>query len=778
MAKLRSSRARPWPYDLIVDTSNGDGGVGMMLNSQGENGPIFEGTRARPLEANPTTYEYGSTSPYLERTYPFTDLVLGMGQRVQEDNRPRRYDHGINFDGSINGRWMKGPKLNTQTVFASNPVTAFCRANYNGTDALWCGVGDELHVRTTDHATTGWFRVYDFGSSRTVRQMVRFRGTSGNEYVCVSVVTSGGTGGFFAFRTDLPFTDGSFAFDGPTAFGGDLPAEALEVVGDELWMGYGNAARKVEADPTTEVNWVGGFRIGNSTTDILWMKQTHNELFFFKEDGVYTLSKEGEDQELFPGLRMARSTENGKQTVAWLDALFVPQRDGFYKITPDGAITPIGTEHLLDNASEVRGRIAAFAGHNTWFGYAIQYNEDLDHTYLLKYGSWIEEGGESGVMSQAIVYHGALAKWRGKKGICAEIVAAFPTSTDNDRLYVGFDDGTVEWLLLPTLSPNPSQDGTVQFTTLDAEVYLPAHHGGFQADVKEYRGFSIFGSELEPDNYVEVWYTTDAVSAAADKYTVMRTLESADTVEDSGTDGVTTTGNVFTSATAAFVSGHVGQVISINGYEKVVRTVTSGTAITYSGAEITAGTGLAWNLLSSEAAQFTQNGQRVNFATDRNIYGKVIYLKVALVNASSSTTPVLEGMAIHEAVNPDLVLAFGLDVKAHNNVAKRDGSTARRRAETIYAALKEAVERPGLVECWLPTGDSEFLSFIEFDPKLKATHRRSGIEWDIGIKAVQYRTQTSENLEDGENVPYFNLVGLSYATLELYTYGELERQVL
>jgi hypothetical protein len=88
------------------------------------------------------------------------------------------------------------------------------------------------------------------------------------------------------------------------------------------------------------------------------------------------------------------------------------------------------------------------------------------------------------------------------------------------------------------------------------------------------------------------------------------------------------------------------------------------------------------------------------------------------------------------------------------------------------------VERPGLVECWLPTGDSEFLSFIEFDPKLKATHRRSGIEWDIGIKAVQYRTQTSANLEDGENVPYFNLVGLSYATLELYTYGELERRVL
>ncbi len=990
-SRLLSARRKPWPYDLVVDTDDGAGGVGMMLQPAGEkgNGPLFTATRAKPLEAQPTSYEYGSASPYLERTYPHNQLVLGMGQRVQEQGTPRRYSHAINADLSLNGRWIKGPLFTAQTIKAASAVTQIARALYNGVDSIYIAAGRYLTLRlsdgtltesgtataggattltkssaawtinqwagnyaitltggtgsgqsriiasntataitvdtawttnpdaTTTYEISAYLKVLDVGTGVTVNQMTRFKDADPTNPLDALYVTCS-DGSFWRVRGDVAYTTNVFALRlsqaaidsgtvtsggaatltdtsktwtidqwvgrtveltagvgsgesrtvlsntatqltmsanwtappevpaGGTATAGGAstlsdstktwtinryaslmvtltggtgsgqtrtiasntatqltvsvpwstnpdatttytitPATAyrigaigtslgyasyVETIGDELWIGHNNKIQKCEADPSVPTNWAGEITIGSADTSITWLRQNHNGLFIFKSNGVYTVGVDGEDQELYPGLRTSPSPDNGKNAAVWLDSLWAPFRDGFYRIEPDGSLAAVGTEQLLDNASEVRGKIVGFVGHNTWFGYLPLYNAHLNNTYLMKYGSWVEEdadGQRRDVLRQKAVYHGALKKWAGKRATSVEILSF---TADNDRLYVGFADGTIEFCVLPSNGPNPVGDTACDFTLDDAEVYIPAHHAGFQADTKELHGFSIFGPDIEPSNWAEVYYATDPQAAAADRYTVMRADADATTLA-SGTDG-TVSGNTLTSASAAFNSAtHIGRVILINGFERVVRTVTSGTVLQFSGQPMAGGSGLGWSLYGTVAAKYTISGQRTDFQSANDVHAKVIYVKVLMGNEDTDQTPILDGVAIHEAIHPAFILQYEFQVKAHNNVARRDGSVTRRRADTIYDTLKDAVALPGTVECWLPTGEHEDLSFIEFDPQLRPNDRRSGIEYDIGLKAIQYRTLSTPG-------SLVNTTGFTYETLELYTYGELESSVL
>lgn len=148
MSLLISSRRKPYPFDLIIGSEEGLGGVGCMLRAD-DNGGMLVGARTQSLEAQPISYEYGSQTPFLERTYPFKKLVRGMGQRIQEDGLPKRYYYALNADLSINGRWMKGPKFVSQTVTAltTNDIVGVTRALYDGSEVLFVAAGQYLFYR-------------------------------------------------------------------------------------------------------------------------------------------------------------------------------------------------------------------------------------------------------------------------------------------------------------------------------------------------------------------------------------------------------------------------------------------------------------------------------------------------------------------------------------------------------------------------------------------------------------------------------------------------------
>jgi hypothetical protein len=511
-----SSRRRPYPYDCRIGTSRtGDGGVGFMLvpNRDGQ----LVSRKAEPLEAQPTSYEYGSQSPFLERTYQWSDLYYGFGERTQPEGRPRRTYYVIGWDMSINGKWIRGwPKFTTETINAGQPIRGFIRALRSGTDTLFALAGTKVRYRVSDG---NWADSLTLASGET-NQAVRFKNAGGSVVDALYLASTTNN----LYRLDGSGTSWALpaALSGPP----DSAAQWIETVGDELWVGAGNKIAKCEDDPfgSTADNWAAQITIGDASSVITYLKQNKNALFIFKENGVYTISNAGVDQDVFPTLRFRRSTNNGRNAAVWLDSLWVPFEDAFYRIEADATLSTAGTELLLENDSEVRGRIVATAGHNTWFNYAILYNPQSGDSYLGKYGTWIEQPGAGETRFQDVWFF-ALKKWTAKQATCIEVVPM--GSGVNDRLYVGFADGTAAWAVLPRSSPNPLSDPNCSYEADPGYVYLPRYTAGFAADAKSVHGFSTFGSTIDRENYAQVEYRLSPNAA----WTALTTLDADDVTE-------------------------------------------------------------------------------------------------------------------------------------------------------------------------------------------------------------------------------------------------------
>jgi hypothetical protein len=493
--------------------------------------------------------------------------------------------------------------------------------------------------------------------------------------------------------SNLYVYDGS-AWSVATAGGGppEAAAEYLAVLNKELWVLWGSTVAKTEANPLERDNWSGSILLGGADgTNLATVGTT---LFAFKEDGVFTVNEDGTSQNILPQLREVRIADNGQQASVWLDSLWAPIGNAFYRIKGDGSFTPVGTEQLLENASEVRGRIVASVGHNTWHNYEVLFNPATGASYLGKWGGWVEQvngdttDGTPGSHFRP-AHHFAIKTWANKQATCAEIVTAADLGTSNDRLYVGFSDGTVEWCVLPRYNPNPTSDSECEFSDQRGYLVYPGHHAGFAADTKNFRGWSVFGPSLSNLLAARISYRLDP----------------------------------------------------------------------------TAG----WTALADEDAatvEFTADGQRFN-VPGATLVGKTIEFRLELQRsaaASVNTTPLVYGVAIHEQLRPAFVLEWLMNVDARTNVARHDGTSERRSPDQIRDALRVACAAYTPTTVIMPDGSSEEMGYLDYREEIKSYDHRYGLSWDIGVRAMQYRTLS--NVAQAQ--------GLSYGALEAYTYAELE----
>ncbi|MCR4375917.1 MAG: hypothetical protein NUW22_13820 [Acidobacteria bacterium] len=134
---------------------------------------------------------------------------------------------------------------------------------------------------------------------------------------------------------------------------------------------------------------------------------------------------------------------------------------------------------------------------------------------------------------------------------------------------------------------------------------------------------------------------------------------------------------------------------------------------------------------------FTVPGQRVD-ATD-GTSGKVIDVVGTLVNASNASTPVLEGVAIHEQILPALKLTYDLVALARSYQARHDGSVDYRTADQVRDAVKTAASATGFVTLLLPDEVSKSVSVIDYAEVLVSGPY--GRAWDLPLKAVEFKTQ-------------------------------------
>lgn len=708
MAGKMGSRQKPWPYDVILDADGVNGTpVGFMLKPQTDGQLVAK--KAQPIQAQPADYEYSSSSPFLERTVEFQHLSMGMGERIQPQGESRRYRYGYNVDTSINGEVILGPYFHSVTIEDGKPIVGFIEAGAGGQSKVLLAMAeDQLYQSEDDGATwtqTGINNGGDLahasvlGSGATFNNAVRFTHSGASAKDRVYFGCTAGTTDRLVYA-DFTETPALFSIAGSAQgpFSGTSP-DYVEVVGRELWVGKGNLVSKCEADPLLAASYSGTFSAGkaagDASTNITWLKQNLNSLYIFKENGIFTMNTDGSTNELFPGLRAAGAPHNGKNSIPWMNSLYICYGDGFFRLNPNGALESIGAELLLSNDSEVSGRPVCWAGHNTWFLYEALYNSETENTYLCKFGSWNEsdDGRLNDVVQFRETHHGALAVFEGKKATTMLIFDA----GDQQRLIIGFDDGTAAYCDLPRDTPNPAAPNAGCEFTPSGYINLPLIHAGYKADQKLYRGFSIFGAGMSQSNVATIQY---------------RSLESNE-----------------------------------------------------------------WQYLQTDdtppqPAEFVIAGQRIDFPSGTTPRAKYLDVRVNLSAPATegypaASTPRIEGIGVHLQVRPAFVLEYIMTVQAMNHMARHDGTVDRRSALALRNKAIDVASRIGTCQVMLPHETMEELSFLDYGERKYSRQHRLGIEYEIDLRGIQYRTLSSAVDINQSNI-------WTYADLEAYTYGQLE----
>jgi len=505
MSRLSSHR-RPWPYHIRLGSVLGDtqDRVGLMLLVK--NGELALGKKQQMLDqVVPSQQEYGSAPVYRERTWTGKPTG-GYGERVQSSYGDHRYYWGMDVTVS-GGLFGKGPLLHPIA-----PSTAAGGATYRFID------GFDTASNTPTQFILAGTKVYKRTNDTNAGQVVDrdFPGAQAQD----GVVFKGGFAGA-ANSLYVAFSNGAMWERTPSgtwtncAMPAGFAPSRVEVVGTELWAAdmYNAVVRKVTSDPKVAANWSGPIFIGDPSAYITAIRQSNNTLVIFKSDGtLWTLNSDGTVNDLFPGLAGTQSGDNGFRAQAWLGSLWFHAGPSFYRLDLPGAeLTPMGPGRLLDNASPVRGEARVFCGWGGYQGYLALYNaQDTPPTsYLLSYGSWEMKQTEDG--AQAVFddqWDGSLAHWPNK------IASALGVSgvSGTDRLYIGFHDGTWDWI---KLVQNPLATGSgAEFNLGPSEIVFPLHTGMFQADIKHFMGFSIFGPVMRVGDEANLWYRIMAPAGA------------------------------------------------------------------------------------------------------------------------------------------------------------------------------------------------------------------------------------------------------------------------
>jgi hypothetical protein len=438
----------------------------------------------------PNSYEYSSAPLYKERTFIFRPTG-GMGERIQSSITDHRYYYGLNVtvQGGLTG---KGPLLHAIAPATTGQVRQFIDAlGPGGAIAQYILTAGQV-LRRTDDTNAGQV-VDDSRPGHIAQSAVRFRAQGTTPVDALYVAWDDGV---LRQRSSTAWA----ACTLPTGFN----ANFLATVGPELVAAdSANAVIRVATnDPTVAGSWGGPIFVGNPSVPITGMTQAANKLIMFKADGgIFTVNPDGSTNDEVPGARVPIDPTNGRTAVPWLNNVYVRLGPTFWQVSmPDVGLTPIGPERQLDNASPVYGPVQAFVGWGAQQGFAAIYNRVASPptSYLLSYGDWVPDATDS--FKFVDTYNGALAYWPNQQVTALGVSNA----SGQDRLYVGFMNGTYNWF---KLVPNPlALNSGAEFTTAEADLVLPWHTAMFEADVKATTGITVFGPIITQQNFVNLQY--------------------------------------------------------------------------------------------------------------------------------------------------------------------------------------------------------------------------------------------------------------------------------
>lgn len=493
------AKRSPYPYHVKI------GSVGLLIGTPRPGAPALVSQKTQDIAAvNPPDYSYGSSDPTGDREEAYESLVLGMGLDLQEKWQDYRYRSARGVDMSV-WPWCKGPEI-TQFTPPTRDSSAGCREFFELGGALYCAQGRYILKRVSD---ASWTVAKDFGAGEVVLDVQVFQSNF-----------DGVQRAFIALGTGVAQWSSDGATWTPFA---TFHALAFAVVAREFyWADNINRLRKLDtnADPTNEANYTSLiFRVGDQSSSISAMMVTAGGILVVaKTDGLYTLDQAGDDHVLFPFLRYAPTTRNGRVWGQFENSLYSAYGNSLGRIDTDLSWTSVGPDKLVNNTSEVNGWVSAFAGVESSFAWVGLFNTDSNTGYLCKFGAWAPQqlaAGTSmstnelaGEASHIDAWHGSLSDPFPNRAIQALFVSAIGAPAGHTRTYLGFSDGGVGWLV-NSCAPNPSNCTAYRYVVGDHYVDLPTWHGLYHASIKALHHFSVTGPVVNSGNNVTLEYRID-----------------------------------------------------------------------------------------------------------------------------------------------------------------------------------------------------------------------------------------------------------------------------
>jgi len=134
----------------------------------------------------------------------------------------------------------------------------------------------------------------------------------------------------------------------------------------------------------------------------------------------------------------------------------------------------------------------------------------------------------------------------------------------------------------------------------------------------------------------------------------------------------------------------------------------------------------------------TFNAQRVD--ADRPIAGQAIELRIDLDSNTTASTPVLEGIGLHERLVPRFRRDYTLTINANELITRRDGASTRQSGVTIRELLEEAASAPASITLMLPDERINDVALFSYEERQVPHTQRNGLGWAIGVQATQFTT--------------------------------------
>lgn len=491
-----------------------DGTVVPLVLHRDQNGAVaWYPTVAPAIQDQFKTGDYGydATPSEVDIALAYQDLSLGAGftddANQSPTEGPRSYSYSRGVDLSERGRMYLSP-LQVADSGGSGAAVAPVKflVSSKGTHRL---AGRYVEELTTAPGT--WTTRLDSGSANTTfTDIIEYKG-----YLFVAAAGGSSPASYYYSSDGISFTQFTDTSEAILYFA---------TRDDVLWGIYANSTIKNNASGTA-INggtaWSASDNVGHSGETVRGMLEIDNDLYIFKEEGIYRYTGTATEDVWLGGKNMRRTT-NGFMPYFWHDQkTYVPYGDRLMQFDHTyPSVKAIFPTNLMRGHGEINGQIGAVWGDDRWL-YVSVYNAAGD-TYIMKGNPYLNNGeGEW----HTYLY---LSQVRCQAGIVVGPGVTTGPSSTNPTIILGNGSATAHYIL-PRTGWRAEDDAGVAFET-SGVVYGSYTGYGTHAFPKFLNGGRVVGRNLSATETMRLSYEVDESGSAVAVVTGVQTGVTDDTI--------------------------------------------------------------------------------------------------------------------------------------------------------------------------------------------------------------------------------------------------------